>query len=81
MKPAWRWSSWLRKVILAHPSKVVLAAQYTTGGAVVVEPSVAGDPGGARDPSDPARARAGAEDGAVGGGDWRWMAGAVQAVR
>ncbi len=30
-------NSELRKVILAHPSKVVLAAQYTTGGAVVVE--------------------------------------------
>jgi adenylate cyclase len=30
-------NSELRKVILAHPSKVVLAAQYTTGGAVVID--------------------------------------------
>jgi adenylate cyclase len=30
-------NSELRKVILAHPTKVVLAAQYTTGSAVVVE--------------------------------------------
>ncbi|MFM9029834.1 MAG: CHASE2 domain-containing protein, partial [Opitutaceae bacterium] len=30
-------NSELRKVIIAHPSKVVLAAQYTTGGAVVVD--------------------------------------------
>ena len=30
-------NSELRKVILAHPSRIILAAQYTTGGAVVVE--------------------------------------------
>ena len=30
-------NSELRKVILAHPTKVVLAAQYTTGSSVVVE--------------------------------------------
>ena len=30
-------NSELRKVILAHPNRIVLAAQYTTGGAVVLE--------------------------------------------